>query len=379
MGASGSWAARAVRRVRVHRLEALALLAVLAAVTTSSYLLGVPVVLARLATVASGGRLLMSLLVGFGALWLPLMVIDMRRCTRETALREQVEADLRVRLSAEQRDAAEEAAIRSRVQEIIAGGGPRVAFQPIVDLRTGRWTALEALARFPDGRAPDLWFAEAERLGLGVPLEVAMLAAVGAAMAVLPPATRVAVNVSPAFVVDDAFLGAVVKADIDLRRMTLEVTEHAAVEDYARLAAALAPLRRRGVSLAVDDAGAGYSSFNHVLCCRPDVIKLDRSLVAGVDGDPARRAFVSAVVLLARDLGARVTAEGVETTAELDTVVALGVDNAQGYLFGRPTQDPEAWAGWDGANWAIVSRRPHESALRAADSPCEPAPARPAV
>jgi EAL domain-containing protein (putative c-di-GMP-specific phosphodiesterase class I) len=88
--------------------------------------------------------------------------------------------------------------------------------------------------------------------------------------------------------------------------------------------------------LAVDDTGAGYASFAHVLRLRPDDIKLDRSLVAGIDSDAARRAFVTAIVLLALELEAAVTGEGVETPGELATLNTLGVDRAQGYHLGSP-------------------------------------------
>ena len=101
----------------------------------------------------------------------------------------------------------------------------------------------------------------------------------------------------------------------------------------------------------MDDTGAGYASFAHVLRLRPDVIKLDRSLLADIDHDAARRAFVTAVVLMALELGARVTAEGVETAAELDTLAALGVDTVQGFLLARPSTDPAVWARWAGRDW----------------------------
>jgi predicted signal transduction protein with EAL and GGDEF domain len=103
--------------------------------------------------------------------------------------------------------------------------------------------------------------------------------------------------------------------------------------------------------LAVGDTGAGYASFAHVLSLRPDDIKLDRSLVAGIDSDAARRAYDTAIVLLALELGAAVTGEGVETPDELATLNTLGVDRAQGYHLGRPTLSRATWDSWQQRRW----------------------------
>jgi EAL domain-containing protein (putative c-di-GMP-specific phosphodiesterase class I) len=116
----------------------------------------------------------------------------------------------------------------------------------------------------------------------------------------------------------------------------VEVTEHSPVEDYDALLAVLDVLRAAGVLLAVDDAGAGYASLRHVLRLRPDVIKLDIALVAGVHTDLARQALVAAMVGFAAATGARLVAEGVEEAAEAAVLRELGVEYAQGHLYGRP-------------------------------------------
>jgi EAL domain-containing protein (putative c-di-GMP-specific phosphodiesterase class I) len=121
--------------------------------------------------------------------------------------------------------------------------------------------------------------------------------------------------------------------------------------------------------LAVDDAGAGYASFAHVLQLRPDVIKLDRCLTAGVDDDPAARAFISGVVLVALELGADVTAEGVETEAELTVLETLGVDNAQGHLLARPSTDQADWRAWQHAPWLELINASHYRALHRHETP----------
>ena len=105
-----------------------------------------------------------------------------------------------------------------------------------------------------------------------------------------------------------------------------------------------------------------------MLRLRPDIVKLDRSLLADIDHDAARRAFVTAIVLMALELDATVTAEGVETAAELDTLRSLGVDTVQGYLLARPSSDPRVWASWAKRDWlahmGVSGRAAADPALR---------------
>ncbi len=120
----------------------------------------------------------------------------------------------------------------------------------------------------------------------------------------------------------------------------LELTEHDEIEDYRALAAALAPLRERGVRVAVDDTGAGFASMRHVLALMPDLIKLDISLVRGIDTDVSRQALAAALTAFADSTGAEVVAEGIERQAELDVVRSLNVTYGQGYLLGVPAARP---------------------------------------
>ena len=116
----------------------------------------------------------------------------------------------------------------------------------------------------------------------------------------------------------------------------LEVTEHASINDYAQITAALKPLRDGGMRLAVDDAGAGYASFRHILKLQPNVIKLDLSLIRKIDCYTECRALAGALIRFAEETGSSVIAEGVETLEELQVLKELKVNNAQGYLLGRP-------------------------------------------
>ena len=115
----------------------------------------------------------------------------------------------------------------------------------------------------------------------------------------------------------------------------LELTEHESVDDYELLETTVNRLRSEGVRLAVDDAGAGFSSFRHILKLRPDIIKLDVALTRGIDGDPARRALGSAMLTFGLDAyNAAIVAEGIETEAEFKTLRGLGMSIRPGLLPG---------------------------------------------
>lgn len=132
--------------------------------------------------------------------------------------------------------------------------------------------------------------------------------------------------------------------------MVLELTERLEVPEYGPLIAALAPLRERGLRIAVDDAGSGFASMRHVLHVRPDIIKMDRSLISGIADSRGQRALGAALVEFARRIGATLVAEGIETQAELAAVTGLGMAGGQGYLLGRPSIHPREWAAWHQAS-----------------------------
>jgi PAS domain S-box-containing protein len=238
--------------------------------------------------------------------------------------------------------------VRERIDKTVQSQMILTAFQPIHELRTGTITGVEALARFPtdDGRSPDHWFNEATSVGLGGELEFAALEAALHNTAKLPEHLYVALNLSPETCLDPRLPGFLEQSGLAVDRIVLELTERLAVDEYAPLLAALAPLRRHGLRIAVDDAGSGFSSMRHILQLRPDIIKLDRSLIAGIDRDQGQRALGAAMVGFATQIGARIVAEGIETQAELTAVIELGMTSGQGYFLGRPTIHPADWAAW---------------------------------
>lgn len=230
---------------------------------------------------------------------------------------------------------------RARIETVLDNGSLTMVVQPVVDLTTGRVTSVEALARFPMApfRTPDLWFAEAHRVGLGVELE---LAAVDRALALLdglPPGLGLSLNVGPAAVLDPRLAGAL--GAHDGRRCTVEVTEHDAVSDYEPVIRSLDALRSCGARIAMDDTGNGYAGLSHILRLRPEVIKIDRELTTGVDHDPVRQAMATSLVRLAAAIHGTVVAEGVETEGEAGALVELGITHGQGWLLGRPVPPEE--------------------------------------
>ncbi len=223
---------------------------------------------------------------------------------------------------------------RLHVRALIANGAFSPVFQPIAALGDGTLEGFEALTRFANGTPPDVQFAEAHGVGMGLDLELATLAAALKAGARRPTGTSLHVNASVALLL----AGDRLRTLLDARatgRLLIEVTEHDRVGDYAAVRQAVERLGP-GVRLAVDDAGAGYASLRHILELAPTVVKLDRSLVAGIDGDPARQAVVEGMQQFGRRGGFVLVAEGIETEAERDTLRRLGVPLGQGYLLGRP-------------------------------------------
>ncbi|MEO3433598.1 EAL domain-containing protein [Inquilinus sp. CAU 1745] len=227
---------------------------------------------------------------------------------------------------------------RAAVEAIIDQGGFDIAFQPIVTLASMEVVSVEALSRFRPQpyRSPDKWFGDAADVGLGVDLELSAIRAAIASFPELPSPIGMSINASPETIVSGR-LGEILDGEY-LGRTILEITEHAQVGDYSLLHRELGPLRDRGMKVAIDDAGAGYSGLQHIVQMVPDIIKMDMSLTRGIDRDRARRALASAMIFYARETGSAIVAEGIETSQELLTLKSLGVSRGQGYLLGKPAR-----------------------------------------
>ena len=247
--------------------------------------------------------------------------------------------------------AAEE--VRAGVEAMLSSRTLLTAFQPIRASDSGAVIGAEALTRFlsadDPGMSPEAWFAEAASVGLGVDLEIIALQSALIAAESLPEDLYVAVNLSPGACLDNRVASVLLGCGIPLGRIVLELTEHHEVADYGQLGEVLAPLRSAGLRIAVDDAGAGFASMRHIVELRPDLIKLDRKVITGINADAGLQALGAAMVGFAREIGASLVAEGIETEAELAAVQKLGMSAGQGYLLGRPTVATEEWKQWSRA------------------------------
>lgn len=226
--------------------------------------------------------------------------------------------------------------ITERINFLLASKEFMIVYQPIWDIGENRIAGFEALTRFLSvpTRSPDVWFDEAYKVGLGICLELEVLEQALKGLNFLPEDVYLSLNISPDAILSGALTSLLDNVPVD--RIVLEVTEHISVADYLKFAQMLELFRRRGLRLAVDDAGAGYSSFRHILKLRPDVIKLDMSIIRHIDSDFSSRALAAALIRFAEETGSRTVAEGVQTSAELKTLRELCVSKVQGYLIGRP-------------------------------------------
>lgn len=222
-----------------------------------------------------------------------------------------------------------------RIQTILRDRLVHMVFQPIVDMGTTEVVGYEALARFDvyPSLPPNVWFAEATDLGLGIELETLAIEVALAELRRVPPDVYLAVNASPAALRHPKVQSLVLR---DPTRVVVEITEHDQVEAYQPLAETLRMLKAAGVRLAIDDAGTGYAGMTRILSLEPDLLKLDLSLTRGIDTDPVRQVLASGLISLAEMLNAKLIAEGIETQGEFDEMRRRGLHYGQGFFLGRP-------------------------------------------
>jgi EAL domain-containing protein (putative c-di-GMP-specific phosphodiesterase class I)/FixJ family two-component response regulator len=227
-------------------------------------------------------------------------------------------------------------ATRARVDAVLAGDGLTMVYQPIVDLVDGTVTGAEALARFtaPGSPTPDVWFLEADEVDRRIEAEVFAVGMALEGLDALPPGAFLSLNAGAETIRSGALADRL--ADHPGFRLVVELTEHDSIDDYPGLIDGIDALRERGIRLAVDDTGSGFSSLHHILRLSPDIIKLDRALVTGVDTDPARRSLMASMIHFANETGTMLIGEGIETEDELAVLRSLGLGQGQGYLLARP-------------------------------------------
>jgi diguanylate cyclase (GGDEF)-like protein len=217
-------------------------------------------------------------------------------------------------------------------------------YQPIVDLKSNRINACEALIRWrhPDRGlvAPSHFIALAEEIGCIVPLGEWAIREACAVAATWPDALKVAVNLSaiqfrsPGLV--DVVIEALAAAGLAAERLELEITEAVLLQDNAATLATLYGLRSLGVRISMDDFGTGYSSLSYLQSFPFDKIKIDRSFIENITEGRSAVNIVRAITAMAKGLGMTTTAEGVETQEQRDAVAFEGCTEMQGYLFSKP-------------------------------------------
>ena len=215
-----------------------------------------------------------------------------------------------------------------------------MAFQPIVDVARKRIYAYEALVRCDEDsmKRPDVLIATAERLDRVHDLGRVIRRHVARIAPTIPEDILIFVNVHGLELTDeDLFAERGAFAELS-KRIVLEITERIGLDSVAG-PSRVAMLRRLGYRIAVDDLGAGYAALGALATLEPDVVKLDMSLVRDLHRHNAKRRVVGAMATLVRELGGRVVAEGVETSAEHDALRDAGIDLLQGYLFARPSRE----------------------------------------
>ena len=232
----------------------------------------------------------------------------------------------------------------------------QVAFQPIIELSTGELYEYECLFRpnmpmLPQSITSIVHAAiDTDRsIELDSFIVKLILARAGelekARRENGEPSLRLAINFTPASLLDDQFEAKALKALVNNvgltpHQITLECTEQQAVADVVPLIKQVKALRRLGFGFAIDDAGAGYASFTLIAALHPSIIKIDREIAHGIARDDAKQALVEAFVSFGRRIGARLLAEGIEKRSDLAMLTSLGVELGQGYLIGKPAYLP---------------------------------------
>jgi EAL domain-containing protein (putative c-di-GMP-specific phosphodiesterase class I) len=229
-------------------------------------------------------------------------------------------------------------ALTSRIERAISGSGVFSVYQPVVNLRTGRVVGVEAFARFRDGAgaSPLARLQEAQEIGLRRELELASVRTAVESIDLLPPAWFLSVNISPATLAWSQFQAE--RDELPLGRMWLEVNLHDDPASWFDRLADMWPLGGVRPQMALDDTGATSASLKALHQLEPDVVKIAPELVRGIDHKPDQQALVSTIGVFAKEVGAVLLAEGVESQAEADSLEGLGVRLAQGYLFGAPDE-----------------------------------------
>ena len=238
---------------------------------------------------------------------------------------------------------------RGLLQEILIHEEIATMFQPIVDMDDRRTMGFEALSRGPEDSpfaSPLELFAMAEEGNLSFELDrLCRRKALRHAKA-FPSDTQLFVNILPTSIYDpelqgDGLLRLLDEAGLEPRQLVLELNESYVIESYTLFGDAVKQLTEHGISIGIDDIGAGYSGLERIAWLHPEYLKLDIGLIRYLDTNLVRREMVHALKALADKMGSTIIAEGIERREELETLLEIGITYGQGFLLGQP--EPPAW------------------------------------
>jgi EAL domain-containing protein (putative c-di-GMP-specific phosphodiesterase class I) len=236
---------------------------------------------------------------------------------------------------------------RDRIRTVLRNRMLLTAFQPIRELPSGTVTGFEALTRFvsDDGASADLWFRDAAAVGLGPDLEIAALQCALEAARDVPGHLFVTFNLSSAICRDTRVPWMLEGSGLGPDRIIIDLAGRIGQDEIPELNRSLAPLRRAGLRVAVDGSGHYVLAADLIRRIHPDVVKLDRGFLEGLQR-PHGHPDAPSMIELALETGAVLAAEGIETEEELALVKSFGMETGQGYLLGRPSVSPLDWSAW---------------------------------
>lgn len=244
-----------------------------------------------------------------------------------------------------QSPSAPERSMRLRMfNQLIHGRQIYPVYQPIISLQNGTVYGYEALSRCPDNRwftGPQPLFAFAAEEGMLYPLDRLARERAIEESAGLARGQKLFINITSQIIEDPSFTpgqtrGLLEQFGLSPHNVVFELTERSSIEDFGVAKKILDHYRNQGYQIAIDDAGAGYSSLQSIVELQPDFIKIDRSLIRGIHHDSMKEHIVQHFTELAAKMGISIVAEGIEEEEELSQMRAMGIDYAQGYLLGRP-------------------------------------------
>lgn len=236
----------------------------------------------------------------------------------------------------------------AELRQLLTAKNLRILYQPLVSLHSGQIFGYEALSRGPAGTPlanPVYMFSFAESVNLLYPLDNLSREKAIEGMAGFLPNQKLFLNISPDIISDPAFtagrtLNLLEGLKLTPKNLVFEITERTSIKDFTKFRRVLEHYRDQGFMVAVDDAGAGYSSLQSIAELHPDFIKIDMSLIKDVNKNPVKRALIETFVTFAQKINSELIAEGIETQEEFLTLIKMGIHYGQGYYLARPDNPP---------------------------------------